>query len=207
MTESPREYEEYVARNEGATAQRMEAAGIQSLADAGDWYALYTRHQHEKSIAQHLGQLGFDVFLPLYREVHQWKDRRKTVVLPLFPSYVFFAGDLNRMFEILNLPGVCSLVSTGGKVSIIPAAELEAVRRAVTSRLAVEPHSYLRCGERVRVHSGPMAGVEGIVTRKKGSLRLVLPVEILNRSVSVEVQEAHVERIPTRESDPQSHAG
>ncbi len=196
MTECAREYEEYVARNGAAAVQRTEAAGNQGLADAGEWYALYTRHQHEKSIAQHLGQLGFNVFLPLYREVHQWKDRRKSVILPLFPSYVFFAGDLNRIFEILNVPGVCSLVSSRGKVSAIPASELEAVRRAVTSRLAIEPHPFLRCGERVRVHSGPMAGVEGIVTRKKGSLRLVLPVEILNRSVSVEVEEAHVERVP-----------
>ena len=196
MRERAREYEEYVVQNGAATVQRMEAAGTESFAGAGDWYALYTRHQHEKVIAQHLGQLGFDVFLPLYSEVHQWKDRRRSVVLPLFPSYVFFSGDLNRLLEILNVPGVCWLVSSGGKVNAIPAAELDAVRRAVTSRLAVEPHPFPCCGERVRVRRGPLAGMEGIVTRKKGSLRLVLPVEMLHRSVSVEVDEAHVERVP-----------
>ncbi|HUA98740.1 MAG TPA: UpxY family transcription antiterminator [Terracidiphilus sp.] len=194
MMQRPVEYEEYVARNWNAAVTSANPACEEALS-AANWYALYTRYKHEKVIAQHLDQMGFDVFLPLYREIHQWKDRRKDVVLPLFPSYVFFSGDLRRQFEVLNVPGVCSFVYSGGKVAIISAAELDAVRRAVNSRLAVEPHPFLQCGERVRVHSGPMAGVEGIITRKKGSLRLVLPVEMLCRSVSVELEEAHVERM------------
>lgn len=193
MREGMLEYEEYVAANGAMGIWCMDAEGGRD--GVVGWYALYTRHQHEKCIAQHLGNLGFDVFLPLYREVHQWKDRRKVVVLPLFPCYVFFAGDLNRMFEILNVPGVCSLVSSGGKVSCIASTELDAVRRAVASRLPVEPHPFVQQGERVRVLGGPMAGVEGVVARRKGSLRLVLPIRMLNRSVSVEVEERHTERI------------
>jgi transcription antitermination factor NusG len=166
-----------------------------ALAKASEWYALYTRHQHEKTVAQHLQRIGYDVFLPLYRETHQWNDRKKDVVLPLFPCYVFFAGNLDRRFEVMNLPGVCSLITHGDKVSVISAEELETVRRVTTSSLPVEPHPYLQCGERIRVLSGPLTGVEGIVARRKDALRIVLSVEMLARSVAVEIDEALVERV------------
>jgi transcription antitermination factor NusG len=164
-------------------------------ASAGNWYAIHTRHQHEKTIGHHLQQLGFDVFVPLYRAVHQWKDRRKQLDLPLFPCYVFFAGDLSRRFEILNTPGVFSLVASAGKPAIIPQAELEAVRTAAAIPERVEPHDYWQCGERVRIMGGAMAGLEGLVARKKDSVRVVLSVEILCRSVAVEVPETLLERV------------
>lgn len=160
-----------------------------------EWYALYTRHQHEKSVAEHLHRLGFDVLLPLYREVHQWKDRRKQVEMPLFPCYVFFSGDLRQRISALSLPGVSSLVTSGGKVCVIPDQEFDAVRRAVASSATVEPHPYMECGDRVRVVSGPLAGVEGIVARRKDALRIVLSIQMLARSIAVEIDESVVERI------------
>lgn len=189
------EYEDRAACIEVVPTDYAKQERDATLASSANWYALYTRHQHEKAVARHLEQMGFEVFLPLYREVHQWKDRRKSVVLPLFPCYVFFSGDLGRRFEILNTPGVFSLVCTGAKAGIIPAAELDAVRRAMTNPLSLEPHPFLQCGQRIRVHSGPLAGIEGIVVRKKDSLRIVISVEMLRRSVSIEVKEAVVERV------------
>jgi transcription antitermination factor NusG len=163
--------------------------------EATNWYALYALHQHEKAVSRHLGQIGFKVFLPLYREVHRWSDRRKHVELPMFPCYVFFSGDLARRFEILNTPGVVSLVCSGGQVGVIPSAELEAVRKVVSSASVVQPHPFVQCGERIRVRSGPLKGVEGVVIRKKDSMRLVLSVEMLRCSVAVEVDGALVERV------------
>ncbi|MGB7547840.1 MAG: UpxY family transcription antiterminator [Terracidiphilus sp.] len=189
------EYEHSDAPIEVALTDSAEPRTDATLPGGANWYALYTRHQHERAVAHHLEQMGFDVFLPLYREVHQWKDRRKSVLMPLFPSYVFFSGDLDRRFQILNTPGVFSLVCSGAKVGVIPAAELEAVRRAMTNPMPLEPHPFLQCGERIRVRSGPLAGIEGIVARRKDSLRIVLSVEMLRRSVSVEVEEEIVERV------------
>lgn len=165
------------------------------LSLAGDWHAVYTRHQHEKSVALHLEQLGIPVFLPLYREIRRWSDRRKEVVLPLFPSYVFFCGALERKLQILNTPGACSLVSSGGRVAVIPAAELRAIQRAVRER-SVTPHPFIQTGDRIRVRSGPLTGLEGIVERVKDSTRIVLSVQTLCRSVAVEVDEAIIERVP-----------
>lgn len=169
---------------------------VQSLAEqSAEWYALYTRHQHEQAVARHLAQRGFSVFLPLYSEVHRWSDRRRRVSLPLFPCYVFFAGDLERRLQILSTPGVCSLVAGGGRVAAIPAAELDAIRRVLSASLSVQPHPYLHAGDCVRVGSGPLAGIEGVVSRCKDATRIVLSVRTLCRSVSVEVDEALLDRI------------
>jgi transcription antitermination factor NusG len=159
------------------------------------WHALYTRHQHEKVVAQALSGKGFEVFLPQYRTVHRWKDRQKELLLPLFPNYVFIRGGLDRMLILVTTPGIHFLVSWGGRPANIPAEEIEAVRRLVESSLQVEPHPFLKCGDRVRIKSGPLEGIEGILVRKTRGFRLVLSVEMLSKSAAVEVDVSMVERL------------
>src|ERR1017187_3685209 len=88
------------------------------------WYVLYTRHQHEKTVAQILASKGFDTFLPLYESVHRWKDRSKCPSLPLFPCYVFLKGGIERRLDIMTTPGVHALVSNAGQPAVIPSAEI-----------------------------------------------------------------------------------
>jgi transcription antitermination factor NusG len=159
------------------------------------WYALYTRHQHEKSIANMLTNKGFEVFLPLYRVGHRWKDRTKQLSLPLFPTYVFLWSCLARRIDVLKTPGVYEFVGSGGAPSVIPAEEIEAVRRAVATVSSVEPHPFLKCGDWVRVKAGALAGTEGILVRKKNLFRLVLSIELLNRAVALEVDATEVEKV------------
>ena len=135
-----------------------------------------------------------DVYLPLYSVERKWKDRIKRLSLPLFPSYIFLHAPPLCRSEVLSLSGVYQFVEFGGVPCAIPPHEIEALRRTVSSRLAVEPHPFLKCGDRVRVMSGPLSGVEGILVRYKASSRLVVSIEILNRSVSVEVSSIDVER-------------
>jgi len=165
------------------------------------WHALYTRHQHENVVAQALSGKGFEVFLPQYRTVHRWKDRQKDLLLPLFPNYVFIHGGLDRMLNIVTTPGVHSLISWGGRPADIPSEEIEAVRRLVESPLQVEPHPFLKCGDRVRIKSGPLEGIEGILVRKTRGFRLVLSVEMLSKSAAVEVDVSMVERVRAAETD------
>lgn len=159
------------------------------------WYALYTRHQHEKAVANTLSAKGFQIFLPLYTVRHQWKDRRKQLTLPLFPCYVFVNASLSQRVEILRTPGLYQFVGFSGMPSPIAAEEIAAVQRAIDSSLEVEPHPFLQCGERVRVKSGTLAGYEGILVRQKNLCRLVLSIEILSRSVAVEMEMSKVERL------------
>jgi transcription antitermination factor NusG len=163
--------------------------------EAGDWYAVYTRHQHEKVAAISLSKKGFEVFLPLYREIRQWKDRRKELLLPLFPCYVFLRGDVDRRSDILSTPGIHSLICVGNDVASVPDAELEPIRRIISNQLQSEPCASLQCGDHVVVKSGPLAGIRGVLLRKKDRLRLVLSVNLLHRGVAVEVDESSVERV------------
>jgi transcription antitermination factor NusG len=160
-----------------------------------NWYALHTRYQHEKVIAQSLTNKGLRVFLPLYTAAHRWKDRVKPLTLPLFPCYVFIRGGLERQLHILTTPGIRRFVGNEGRPWVIPDEEIEAVRQAVERGARVEPHPFLKCGDWVRVKSGPLEGIEGILVRKKNQFRLVLSVELLQKSAAVEVEVWAVERI------------
>jgi transcription antitermination factor NusG len=163
-----------------------------------DWFAVYTRHQHEKTVAESFSRNGLEVFLPLYDVARQWKDRTKHVSLPLFPCYVFFRGGIERRANVLSTPGVHSIVAIGKQLATIPHAELDAIRRAVESHLQVEPHPFLFVGDRVRVKSGPLVGIEGILIRKKSASRLILSAQLLEKSVAVEVDAFSIEPLPHR---------
>lgn len=164
-----------------------------------NWYAVCTRHQHERSAARILEYKGFEVFLPLYKSRHRWCDRVKEISLPLFPGYLFVKIAMKRLLPIVTTPGVSSIVSCGGQPAGIPFSEIEGVRRLIGSTLQVEPHPFLKSGDWVRVTYGPIAGVEGILLRKKNIARLILSVEMLGKAASVEVDATYVERIPGRE--------
>ncbi len=169
----------------------------ENVEDAQVWWALYTRHQHEKVVAQNLLNKGFDVFLPVYDSIRRWKDRSKVLSLPLFPCYVFLRGGLNRRSLVVTTPGVHMILSNGERVALIPNSEIDAIRTAVRGQARVEPHPYLKCGERVRVIRGSLAGVQGVLTRKKSIYRLVLSVDMLAQSVSVEIDASDVEPVRT----------
>lgn len=162
-----------------------------------NWFAVCTRHQHEKTAARILEYKEFEVFLPLYKARHRWKDRFKEVYVPLFPGYLFVREELRRWLAIITTPGVSSIVSCGGQPAAIPFSEIEGVKRIVESTLRVEPHPFLKSGDWVRVKHGPIAGVEGILLRQKNVARLVLTIEILGKSAAVEVDAIDVERIPS----------
>ena len=161
----------------------------------GPWCAIYTRHQHEKTIAQSLSAKGLEVFLPLYNATRRWKDRTVHLSLPLFPCYLFLRGMQERKLEVVTTPGIVSILSINGETAVIPESEIESVRKAIEWGNRVEPHPFLRRGDRVRVISGPLQGLEGILVRKKNLYRLVLSVEILERSAAVEVDVSAVERV------------
>ena len=157
------------------------------------WYAVYTWARHEKKVAEQMKQRQINSFLPLYRSIHRWKDRRKQIELALFPSYVFVhlvSGDRVRVLEI---PGVVHIVSARGIPVPLAENEIDSLRRGTEGSLKMEPHPYLQAGQRVQVRSGPMAGLQGILLRRKEGLRLVVSIEILMRAVAVEIDEADIQ--------------
>jgi transcription antitermination factor NusG len=157
------------------------------------WFVLYTRHQHEKTVAQQLIGKGLKILLPLYSTARRWKDRTKIVSSPLFPCYVFIEGGLEHRLEILKTPGVVSFVLTAGRPASVCREEIESIRLLSEARARFLPHPFMKCGERVKVKSGPLMGIEGILVRRKNIHRLVLSVTILGMAAAVEVDAFIVE--------------
>lgn len=166
------------------------------------WCAIYTRHQHEKVVGNFLSKKGFEVFLPLYQSVRRWKDRIKILSLPLFPSYVFVRNGSERQLQIITTPGVYSIVTAAGRIALIPTKEIDNLKRVVENSLRAEPHPFLRTGDWVRVKSGPLESIEGILVRTKNLFRLVISVDMLQKSIAVEVDASDVERAQPRRGKP-----
>jgi transcription antitermination factor NusG len=157
------------------------------------WYAAYTSANHEKRVAEQLVVRAVEHFLPVYASVRRWKDRRVTLQLPLFPGYVFVRMALRDRLRVQEVPGVARLVGFDGTPAALPDVEIEALRASLESGVRAEPHPYLTVGRRVRVKGGPMTGMEGILVRRKGKLRVVISIDQIQRSVALEIEEADLE--------------
>jgi transcription antitermination factor NusG len=151
------------------------------------WFALRLRSNYERMSQAHLRERGYEPFAPSYRVEQRWSDRVKEIEKFLFPGYVFCRFDPNDRLPILTVPGVIDVVGLGKSPQPIPDEEMERVRRMVASGLPIEPYPYVQVGQAVVIEQGPLAGVEGILEEVKGKTRLVVSVNLLQRSVSAEV--------------------
>lgn len=159
------------------------------------WYAAYTSANHEKRVAEQFAARSIEHFLPSYASVRRWKDRRVTLQLPLFPGYVFVRMELRNRLQVLQVPGVARLVGFGGVPTPLQQQEIDALRTGLASGVCAEPHPYLNAGRRARIKQGPLAGLEGILLRWKGNWRVVLSLDLIQRSVSVDVDAAALEPV------------
>ena len=159
------------------------------------WYAAYTSANHEKRVAEQLGVRAVEHFLPVYESVRRWKDRRVTLQMPLFPGYVFVRMALRDRLQVQQVPGVAHLVGFDGTPAALPDEEIEALRASLEGGVRAEPHPYLTLGRRVRLKSGPLAGMQGILLQRKGRFRVVISIELIQRSVAVDADVADVEAL------------
>jgi transcription antitermination factor NusG len=157
------------------------------------WYAAYTKANHEKRVREQLEHRSIESFLPLYESVRRWKDRRVRLAMPLFPGYIFVRLAFRDRISVLQVPGVAKLVGFNGTPAALPEDEIEALRKGLRCGVRAEPHPYLIVGKRVRVKSGPLAGLTGILMRKKNRARFIISVDLIMRSVAIEVEALELE--------------
>lgn len=166
------------------------------------WYVAQTCARHEKRVAEHFSSRGIKHFLPLYETVSRWKDRRVHLQLPLFAGYVFVRTPLSERLRVLQVPSVARLIGFGGMPVPVPDEELDAIQNGLTSQVQLEPHPFLTVGRRVRIKSGPLAGLTGILLRKKGGYRFILSVSLIQRSVVADVDIADIAPFSSFGPDP-----
>lgn len=188
----PSDYQEPRARQQ--PSKGGEAAPCADF-EVPQWFAVYTRSNHEKSVAAQFESRHIEHFLPLYKSVRRWKDRRVTLGLPLFPGYLFVKMIPHDRLPVIQVPGVARLVGFGGHPAALPAGDIEALRAGLASGAEAKPHPLLREGRPVRLKSGPMFGLEGLLVRRKNQSRLIVSVELIRRAVSLEVDEADIEGV------------
>ena len=156
------------------------------------WYALHVRPRFENYVQTHLEHKGYEAFSPTYVSKRRWSDRTKSLTLPLFPGYVFCRFDVHSRLPILITPGVNFVVGIGRSPVSVDPEEITAIRHVLDAGVATRPWPYLKTGEMVRVETGPLEGLTGIVVRTKGADRLIISVSLLMRSVSVEIERIEV---------------
>jgi transcription antitermination factor NusG len=160
------------------------------------WFAVYTTCRHEKRVAEHFERREIDHYLPLYSSARKWKDGSKVQLsLPLFPGYVFVHICRNERVPVLEVPGVLWVVgSSGSQPTPLPEFEIETMRAALDP-FRVVPYPTLTAGQRVRIRSGALAGIEGVVVRQKSGFRVVITLELIMQSIAVEVDADNLEQI------------
>jgi transcription antitermination factor NusG len=167
--------------------------------DVFPWFALQVRTRQEARVAQQLNGRGYDQFLPVYALRTRWSDRIKEVNAPLFPGYLFCRFNPQDRLPILKTPGVIQIVGFNNGPTAVDESEMQSIQTLVAAGAPHQPWPFLATGDRVRIESGPLLGLEGILIDVKRSHRLILSVTLLQRSVAVEIDSALVAAIsPTR---------
>ena len=159
------------------------------------WYAVYTRANHEKRVAEQLTQRSVEHFFPSYESVRRWKDRRVRLQMPLFPGYVFVRIPLSDQLRTLQIPSVVRIVGFNGSPTALPEEEIQAMQNGLKQGVCAQPYPYLIVGHRVRIVRGPLAGLQGIMLKKKNRTRVVISLELIMRSVAVEIDPSELQPI------------
>lgn len=154
------------------------------------WYAIYTRSRYEKKVSMELEQRGLEHFLPLVPQLRYWKDRKKTVHMPIFPGYLFVNIKLSEKIRVLQANGVVRFIEFNGSPSPIPNAQIEDVRQLLKYPDRVETTSYFNCGDPVEITAGPFSGIKGKIIHRRGKQRLLVAIEIIQQAISVEIDSA-----------------
>src|SRR5580698_4081349 len=173
------------------------------------WFALQVRGRQEFNISENLASNGYEWFLPLYKSSKRWSDRIKQVDAPLFPGYVFCRFNPMDRLPILKIPGVIQIVGFNRQLVAVDEDEIRAIQALVASGIPNHPCPFLELGDKVRIESGPLRGLEGILMDFKGHHRLVLSVTPLQRSVAVEIDSALVTPVngaPQPSAEDKAHA-
>jgi transcription antitermination factor NusG len=158
-----------------------------------EWFAVHTWARHEKSVFQQLCSKEVKAFLPLYQPSKRWRNGQVSDPLPLFPGYLFVHIDIREQLPVLQTSGVARFIGFAGKAVALPEDEIAKLEAVVTNGVVAVPHPFLTVGDRVLIKNGPLAGLNGMLVRDKHSLRVVLSVELISRSISVELNATDVE--------------
>lgn len=163
-----------------------------------EWYAVHLKSRHEFKVADRLTMKGIETFLPQVERARKWKDRKKMIAFPLFPGYLFVhtTRESQNLLRVLKVAGVVRIISTiPGEPDTIPEDQILSLKKLVDNKGEIDPYPYLNEGQRVRITTGPLQGVEGILVEKLDKHLLVLSVDVLRQGVALTINAGDVEKV------------
>ena len=163
-----------------------------------NWYALYTRPRFEKKVEVQLSEKEIETYLPLQTVVRQWSDRKKKIQEPIFRGYIFVHIEPKYRIESLRVDGVVRMVGFGGKPSVIPDDQIDAIQRLLDKNAKIEACDYFTVGDPVEVAQGSFAGIKGRLIEKRGMRRFVISIDAIRQSLSVEIDPGLLKKMPER---------
>lgn len=170
----------------------------QTISDGPHWFVAYTLSRFEKKVHERLKMMSVYSFLPLHLVMRKWSDRNKRVEVPLFPNYIFVCLPKKEMYKVLTIPGVVKFISCEGQPVTIPESEIEMIRKMISygSGICVEnSNTMIEKGDKVRITEGPFNGIEGTIISKQGKQRLVVMLEKIDKTISVEYSARILEKV------------
>lgn len=161
-----------------------------------NWYAVHTRSRHEKQVDMFLRERGIETFLPLIHTLSRRRDRKKYVDIPLFPGYMFVHAEKERLYDVKYTRGVTRIIGTDVDAPTpIPDKQVLDIKTILESDVSLDPFPYLEKGRSIRVKTGPLKGVEGVLIERKGNYKLVIRIDLLQKGAAAEVSIADIEPI------------
>jgi transcription antitermination factor NusG len=170
----------------------METLEVATNMEIQHWCVAYTVSRHEKAVASRLSSQEIVSYVPLYSEVRSWKRRRLQVELPLFPGYVFVRMLLADRTRVLSQPGVIRLLAANGNMAVVPDEEIQRLQSSLAT-WKVQPYPFLTSGKRVRIKSGPFAGLEGTIIRRNGKRKLIVSLELIQSAMLLDLDAAEAQ--------------
>ena len=152
-----------------------------------NWIAVYTKSRHEQIVVNELNKKNIESYCPMFKERRQWSDRKKWVHFPLFRSYVFANIEINENIYVLQTIGVNKIVKFQEKISIIPDQVINNIKNIIEGGYNVEQTDYFIKGDEVRVVSGPLKGLDGVVLDLRGANKIIIKIESIQQAFSVEI--------------------
>lgn len=187
------------------TTSSRRCGEAEDTVDKSRWYVAYTYPRHEKAVADQLQMCSVETFLPTYKHVSRWKDRRVCLQVPLFSGYVFTRMAAQDRTKVLSTPSVIRILSFQGKPVPVSDAEIDAIRICVERGAKLEPHPFVVVGDQVRVREGVFEGLTGIVVRHKNSCKLVVSVALIHQSISLEIDPQSLEIMASAKTRSAEH--
>jgi len=159
------------------------------------WYAIYTKPRAEKRVFERLVDKEIETFLPLINKVRIWKDRKKKIEMPLFPGYLFVKFDYKNRFDILQTDGIVKIINFSGVPAVVPDWQIDSLRKLLDHPETLQLENAMRPDDLVEVTEGPFKGVKGCVKTVKDVSRLVITIDGLQQSVSIEIDTVFLKKI------------